>query len=79
MYILLKVISNNKLKSVEHRAVTNSKEARTSAALFINPANDCVIEPAKTLTEASNPPIYRALQYQEFLMDYISNPTRRNQ
>ncbi|KAE8685361.1 putative ring finger protein [Hibiscus syriacus] len=45
---LLQII-NNRLKSVEHRAVTNSTVARTSAAFFITPSDDSIIEPAKSL------------------------------
>ncbi|KAK3193574.1 hypothetical protein Dsin_024884 [Dipteronia sinensis] len=65
-----KIISSNKLKSVEHRAVTNSKKARTSAAIFITPASDSILEPAKALIDASNPPIYKAFEYKDFLNNY---------
>ncbi|KAJ7972666.1 2-oxoglutarate-dependent dioxygenase [Quillaja saponaria] len=51
----LQVISNGKLKSVEHRAVTNSSDTRTSIGFFINPSGDSIIEPAKAITDdASN-------------------------
>lgn len=65
-------MSNNKLKSVEHRAVTNSRTARTSAAFFFNPSDDIMIEPAKALINASNPPVFRACQYIEFLRNYMT-------
>ncbi|KAB5556138.1 hypothetical protein DKX38_007047 [Salix brachista] len=32
----MQIISNNKLRSVEHRAVTNSEKARTSVAMFFH-------------------------------------------
>ncbi|KAJ4726865.1 hyoscyamine 6-dioxygenase-like [Melia azedarach] len=69
---VLQIISNNKLKSAEHRAVADSKKARTSAAFFTTSSNDNIIEPAKALTDAGNHPIYKTFQFEEFLMDYIS-------
>ncbi|XVE72954.1 hypothetical protein DITRI_Ditri11bG0079000 [Diplodiscus trichospermus] len=68
----LQIISNNKLKSAEHRAVTNSTIARTTAALFISPSDDCIIEPVKSLNDADDSQLYRAFQYKEFLRHYIS-------
>ncbi|XVF71988.1 hypothetical protein PTKIN_Ptkin12aG0084800 [Pterospermum kingtungense] len=70
----LQIISNNKLKSAEHRVVTNSTVARTSAAFFIGPSDDCVIAPAKSLIDhACNPPLFRAFEYKEFAHAYFSN------
>ncbi|KAJ4726866.1 Hyoscyamine 6-dioxygenase [Melia azedarach] len=74
----LQIISNDKLKSADHRAVTNSNNARMSAALFINPTGDSIIEPAKALTDAENPPIYKAFQCKEFLMNYFSMDYRES-
>ncbi|XVF32409.1 hypothetical protein REPUB_Repub17cG0079900 [Reevesia pubescens] len=64
----LQVISNNKLKSAEHRAVTNSSDARTSVVFFIYPSEDSIIEPAKSLVTATHPPLCRAFQFKEFLV-----------
>ncbi|KAJ6306516.1 hypothetical protein OIU78_021769 [Salix suchowensis] len=68
----LQIMSNNKLKSVEHRAVTNSRTARTSAAFFFTPRDDIMIEPAEVFVNASNPPVFRAFQYIEFLRNYMT-------
>ncbi|XWS46962.1 hypothetical protein CRYUN_Cryun14cG0112800 [Craigia yunnanensis] len=68
----LQIISNNKLKSAEHRAVTNTKIARTTAAYFISPCDDSIVEPAKSLTNSCNPPLYRAFQYKEFTLNVKS-------
>ncbi|KAJ9547996.1 hypothetical protein OSB04_020539 [Centaurea solstitialis] len=63
----LKVISNGKFESAEHRAVTNSKEPRYTIASFINPRNDAIIEPAKEVLEKDNcRPIFRAFSYNDF-------------
>ncbi|KAA8550761.1 hypothetical protein F0562_002445 [Nyssa sinensis] len=66
----LQIISNGKFKAAEHRAVTNSKEARTTIATFITPCYDSMVEPAKTLVNEFNPPLYKAFQYKEFLTTY---------
>ncbi|CAN4093320.1 unnamed protein product [Withania somnifera] len=63
----LEIISNGKLRSVEHRAVTNSREARTSIAVFVNPAPNCIVEPAKILLNESNPPLYQSIIYKDFI------------
>ncbi|KAM1765076.1 hypothetical protein ACFX11_004247 [Malus domestica] len=51
----LQIISNGKLKSAEHRAVTSSSHSRTSAAFFTAHSDDCIVEPAGALISASNP------------------------
>ncbi|CAK7346417.1 unnamed protein product [Dovyalis caffra] len=68
----LQIISNNKLKGAEHRAVTNSRDARTSAAFFVSPRPDSIIEPAKALINADNHPVYRAFELTEFISNYMS-------
>ncbi|KAK1356699.1 hypothetical protein POM88_049955 [Heracleum sosnowskyi] len=60
-------------KGAEHRAVTNSREARTTIASFMGPCNNCIIEPAKALTSEGNLPQYKAFQYQEFLRSYVAS------
>ncbi|KAK6239082.1 hypothetical protein QUC31_004551 [Theobroma cacao] len=66
------IVSNNKLKSAEHRVVTNSEMARTTVGLFISSCDDSIIEPAKSLTNAGDPPLYRAFQYKDFISNYVS-------
>ncbi|KAM1244346.1 hypothetical protein ACFX1X_036149 [Malus domestica] len=68
----LQIISNGKLKSAEHRAVTSSSNARTSAAFFIAPSDDCIVEPAGDLINASNPQLFRPFRYKEFIMNYLT-------
>ena len=66
----MQIISNGKLKCAEHRAVTNSSNARVSAGFFITPSPDCYIEPAAALINASNPQVYKGFQYKEFSANY---------
>ncbi|XP_076905253.1 hyoscyamine 6-dioxygenase-like [Bidens hawaiensis] len=51
----LQVISNGKLRSAEHRAVTNLREARTSIASFIFPCQDTIIQPAQLMSDLEVP------------------------
>ncbi|PHU16385.1 hypothetical protein BC332_17590 [Capsicum chinense] len=70
----LQIISNGKLKSVIHQAVTNSKQARISVCTFVIPSSDCHIEPASHLVnESTKIPLYKGYQYKEFLHTYILN------
>lgn len=68
----LQIISNGKLISAEHRAVTNSRDARTSVAFFVSPSEECVIEPAQALTDELHPPIFKSFKYKEFLSYYFA-------
>ncbi|CAN1766528.1 Hyoscyamine 6-dioxygenase [Linum perenne] len=69
----LQVISNGKLKSAEHRAVTNLTKTRTSAAFFMHPVKNAVVEPAEILVDELNPPRYKAFQYVDFVRRYSAN------
>ncbi|XP_074316656.1 protein DOWNY MILDEW RESISTANCE 6-like [Silene latifolia] len=67
---VLQFISNGKLLSVEHRAVTNKDKSRISAAFFTAPANECVVQPAKAIVNAENPPIYKSFRYADFVKTF---------
>ncbi|KAJ8438135.1 hypothetical protein Cgig2_033014 [Carnegiea gigantea] len=69
---ILQVVSNGKLKNGDHRVVTNTKSARESAALFICPSQDFIVEPVKALLDENNPPIYKPTPYHEFLKSYVA-------
>lgn len=71
-YLVVQIISKGKLKSAEHRAVTNSSHTRTSAAFFIAPLDDCLIEPAEDLTDENNQPILKSFKYKEFLKQFFN-------
>ncbi|XP_023733506.1 protein DOWNY MILDEW RESISTANCE 6 [Lactuca sativa] len=65
----LQIISNGKLRSAEHRAVTNSREARTTIVSFINPSPDTIVEPAKSMI-SDGVPLYRSFKFKDFLNFY---------
>ncbi|KAF8725444.1 hypothetical protein HU200_019966 [Digitaria exilis] len=62
----LEVVTNGMLRSVEHRAATNSSETRTSVATFIVPADECVVGPDERFVGEENPARYRAMSVGEF-------------
>uniref|UniRef100_A0A7C9AMP4 6-beta-hydroxyhyoscyamine epoxidase n=1 Tax=Opuntia streptacantha TaxID=393608 RepID=A0A7C9AMP4_OPUST len=63
----LQIVSNGRLRSSEHRAVTNKTKARITAAFFIEPTKECIVEPAKAIVNAQSPAIYRRVRYEDFL------------
>lgn len=61
------VISNGKLSSAKHRVVTNENASRLTVTSFINPSDDCPIEPAKgLLVKDCSPPLYKAFTFKFF-------------
>nr|TKS17915.1 hypothetical protein D5086_0000007640 [Populus alba] len=69
---VFQVISNGKLKSVDHGVVTNSKVARTTVGTCIFPSSDSRIEPAKALVDKCHPPLYKSFIFKDFSDTYIS-------
>ncbi|XP_074284791.1 flavanone 3-dioxygenase 2-like [Silene latifolia] len=70
---IMKIVSNGKLRSGDHKSVTNKTEARESIAFFLCPTRDCVIEPAKALITPESPPLFTSVTYREFLQAHDAN------
>ncbi|XP_028755917.1 hyoscyamine 6-dioxygenase-like [Neltuma alba] len=70
--LLLQMISNGRLIGAEHRAVTNANTARTTVAYFINPKNECVMEPHISMITSSSPPLYKPISYSEFRRNFFT-------
>ncbi|KAJ9564985.1 hypothetical protein OSB04_000951 [Centaurea solstitialis] len=70
----LEIISNGKLKSAEHRGVTNLTATRTSIVTFFgpNPNLPVIVEPAKKLVTSTSPQMFKAYQYNNFIADYLA-------
>ncbi|KAI8546100.1 hypothetical protein RHMOL_Rhmol07G0090000 [Rhododendron molle] len=64
----MQVISNDRYKSVLHRAVVNSDRERISIPTFYCPSPDAVIGPAPELVddEDRRPAVYKKFTYQEY-------------
>ncbi|XP_058208422.1 2'-deoxymugineic-acid 2'-dioxygenase-like [Rhododendron vialii] len=69
----LEINSNGKLKSAQHRAVTNTSSARTSLVTFISPSLESIIESEKALVSASEPPVFKSMQFKEYLDIHTAN------
>ncbi|XP_062119433.1 hyoscyamine 6-dioxygenase-like [Humulus lupulus] len=74
---ILHIISNGKLKSAEHRVVTNKNLLRTTISIFIYPSHSCQVEPATVLTNDDNPPLYRAFIVKDFLGTFMVDTYQR--
>lgn len=59
-------MSNDRYKSILHRAVVNSDKERISIPTFYCPSYDAVIEPAPKLVDDDHPAQYRSFSYGEF-------------
>ncbi|XP_071697092.1 hyoscyamine 6-dioxygenase-like [Rutidosis leptorrhynchoides] len=70
----IEVVSNGKLKSVEHRGVLNSTAARTSIGTFmsLNTNLPVVVEPAKELVSSSCPKKFKSFKFNEFIASYLA-------
>ncbi|KAK3228210.1 hypothetical protein Dsin_008072 [Dipteronia sinensis] len=62
----MQVLSNDKYKSVLHRAVVNSDKERISIPTFYCPSPDSVIGPAMELVDQHHPAVYRNFTYGEY-------------
>ncbi|CAL2242202.1 unnamed protein product [Prunus armeniaca] len=62
----MQVVSNDRYKSVLHRAVVNCDKERVSIPTFYCPSYDAVMEPAPQLVDDHHPPLYRSFTYAEF-------------
>ena len=67
-YLLIKVLTNDKYKSVWHRAVVNNTATRISIAVPHGPSVDTVVVPSPELLEREGqPPAYSGVSYKDYL------------
>ncbi|KAL2336288.1 hypothetical protein Fmac_010734 [Flemingia macrophylla] len=62
----IQVISNDRYKSVLHRALVNSEKERMSIPTFYFPSPDAVIKPAPQLVDNDHPAQYTNYEFSEF-------------
>ncbi|CAH1439138.1 unnamed protein product [Lactuca virosa] len=68
----MQVLSNDKYKSVLHRAVVNCEKERLSVPTFYCPSPDAVIGPASELVSDDEPAVYRQFTYREYYEKFWS-------
>ncbi|KAL3742818.1 hypothetical protein ACJRO7_018168 [Eucalyptus globulus] len=61
----MQVISNDKYKSVLHRALVNCDRERISIPTFYCPSPEALIRPAQGLIDHEHPAVYRSFTYEE--------------
>ncbi|KAF8379828.1 hypothetical protein HHK36_029277 [Tetracentron sinense] len=66
----IQVLSNDRYKSVLHRAVVNCDKERISIPTFYCPSPDAVIGPARELTHDDHPALYRNFAYGEYYQKF---------
>lgn len=66
------MVSNSKYKSVEHRAVVNSRAERVSLATFFQPSLEAVVKPAPQLVTHSSPAVFREVLFSDYVTLYFS-------
>ncbi|XP_047341681.1 1-aminocyclopropane-1-carboxylate oxidase homolog 1-like [Impatiens glandulifera] len=71
---LLQIMSNDELKSVEHRVLANpNHNPRLSIAVFFNPSKrEELLGPLPELVSAEKPPVYREFMMTDFLKRFFS-------
>ncbi|XP_026383289.1 protein DMR6-LIKE OXYGENASE 2-like [Papaver somniferum] len=62
----IQAISNDKYKSVLHRAVVNCDKERFSIPTFCCPSKEAVIGPASQLVDDEHPSLYKDFTYTEY-------------
>ncbi|XP_039122238.1 S-norcoclaurine synthase 1-like [Dioscorea cayenensis subsp. rotundata] len=65
----LEIISNGKYKSIEHRAVTNTKKERFSIAVFHGPESNGTVGPHPELGE----PLYKSMDFESYTNLYLAS------
>lgn len=63
----VKVWSNDKYESVEHRVMVNSEKDRFSIPFFLNPAHYTVVKPLEELIDEKNRPKFKAYSWGKFM------------
>ncbi|XVE58189.1 hypothetical protein DITRI_Ditri04bG0150400 [Diplodiscus trichospermus] len=66
----MQVISNDRYKSVLHRAVVNCNKERISIPTFYCPSPEALIAPATDLIHDEHPTLYRSFTYAEYYENF---------
>ncbi|KAH7515726.1 hypothetical protein FEM48_Zijuj10G0057000 [Ziziphus jujuba var. spinosa] len=74
---VIEIITNGAYRSIEHRAIINSKKERLSIATFYSPSFDHEIDPAFSLVTNQSPQKYSWIGVQEFFRGLFAHALDR--
>ncbi|KAI8525758.1 hypothetical protein RHMOL_Rhmol13G0254900 [Rhododendron molle] len=69
---ILEIVTNGAYRSIEHRAVVNSRKERLSIATFYDPGFDGEIGPAPSLITPQTPALFRRIGVAEYFKGYFA-------
>ncbi|CAK9179613.1 unnamed protein product [Ilex paraguariensis] len=69
---ILEIVTNGIYRSIEHRAVVNSKKERLSVAAFLSPKLDGDLGPAPSLINEQTPALFKRIGVADFFRGYYS-------
>ncbi|XP_016559561.2 protein SRG1 [Capsicum annuum] len=69
---ILEIVTNGAYRSIEHRAVVNSKKERLSIATFYSTKFDRQIGPAPSIISAKNPAKFRSIEAADYVRGYFA-------
>jgi feruloyl-CoA ortho-hydroxylase len=70
----LKILSNGKYKSAEHRVMTTSTQSRVSIPLFTQPIPTWRIGPFPELVKKDGFAKYKEVLWQDYINNFFTNP-----
>jgi isopenicillin N synthase-like dioxygenase len=73
---MLEIMTNGIYRSIEHRAIVNSKKERLSLATFYGPGVEGNIGPAPSLTTPNNPAVFKTMNVLDYHKGYLSRELR---
>ncbi|MBA0697613.1 hypothetical protein Goari_021147 [Gossypium aridum] len=69
----IEIMSNGVYKSIEHRAITNEKKARISAAAFAHVDDELEIGPLDSMVDDPHrPPMYKKIKYIDYIRQVLA-------
>ncbi|GMJ07044.1 hypothetical protein like AT3G13610 [Hibiscus trionum] len=69
---VLQIVSNDRYKSVEHRAVANGSKDRVSVPIFVTPRMDAVFGPLPEVLENGEQPLYKEVVFSDYFKYFFS-------
>ncbi|KAK9029391.1 hypothetical protein V6N11_026509 [Hibiscus sabdariffa] len=69
----LKITSNDRYKSIEHRVVANGSKDRVSVPIFVIPGADAVVGPMPEVLQSGEQPLYKEVVFSDYLKHFFSS------